>query len=299
LLFMDAPDALYRSLDVVDQWASRMSPLPLLNTNDEFMTLAMEAMNYCQYLIGVAISVVPTEIQSEKGLMKRRAIVLGHLVRIYKLYDALRYHTAKREGDICAIFIRLLVETAAKMEYLMKARASTFKNFVLVSYRSEKEMIADLTQKAASRPLIPIEKRMIRSVRWNLKEDRISVKELVNNRRWDLDGKSFRQILTDLGRDSGYAYGFGIGSHYVHGDWFDLKTHHLQRAGGRYQPKMEQSDPDPRTACPPTILCLSYLIDFVKWNRSDIRKALRPIIERVLNAVRDLDEAHEEWLQRQ
>jgi hypothetical protein len=296
---MDAPDRLYRNLAVVDQWASRMLPLPSLNTNDEFMTLAMEAMNHCQCLIGVAISVVPTEVQSEKGVTKRRAIVLGHLVRIYKLYDALRYHTAKREGDICAIFVRLLVETAAKMEYLMRARATSFRNFVLASYRPEREMIADLQQKAASRPLIPIEQRMIGSIRHHLKQDRIPLKELVNNRRWDLDGKSFRQILTDLGRDAGYAYGFGVGSHWVHGDWFDLKRHHLRRVGGRYQPEMEQSDPDPRTACPLTILCLSYLIDFVRWNRSDPTNALRPIVERVLSAVRALDEAHEEWLQRQ
>ena len=247
----------------------------------------------------MAISIVPTEIQSEKGLTKRRAIVLGHLVRIYKLYDAFRYHTAKREGDICGIFIRLLVETAAKMEYLMKARATSFRNFVLVSYRPEKEMIADLEQKAASRPLIPIEHRMIGSVRRHLKEDRIPLKELVNNRRWDLDGKNFRQILTDLGKDAGYAYGFGMECHWVHGDWFDLKRHHLRRVSGRYQPKMEQTDPDPQTACPPTILCLSYLIDFVRWNQSAPDKAVRPIIERILNAVKTLDEAHEQWLQRQ
>lgn len=184
---MDAPDELNENLAAIDQWAARMSPLPSLNTNDEFMRLAVEAMNYCQYLIGAAVSIVPTETQSETGTTKRRAIVLGHLVRIYKLFDALRYHTSKRERDICLIFFRLIVETAAKMEYLMKARPSSFKNFVLISYRPEREMMAELRRKSASRPLIAIEQRMMKSVQRHAKEDGISIKRLANIRNWDLD----------------------------------------------------------------------------------------------------------------
>lgn len=86
---MDAPDELYENLAAIDQWASRMSPLPSLITNDEFMRLAVEAMNYCKYLIGAVVSIVPTEIQSEKGTTKRRAIVLGHLVRGLRAVESL------------------------------------------------------------------------------------------------------------------------------------------------------------------------------------------------------------------
>lgn len=159
-------------------------------------------------------------------------------------------------------------------------------------------MLEDLRKKSALRQLTPIEKRMATSVRRSLKEDRISLKELMANKRWDLDGKNFRQILSDLGLGSVYAYGFGVGSHWVHGDWFDIKRHHLEKIDGKYLPRLESGISEPRGICPATILCLSCLIDFIKWNRSDPNRFVVPIIQKVLETTRRLDAAHELSLQK-
>jgi hypothetical protein len=294
---MQAPDALFDDLKAIDLWATNALPLPPLVTNDDYMTVAIEIMNHAHFLIRVGISLTPTELHSEKGVTKRTAIVIGHLVRIHKLYNALRYHTAERQRDICMIFTRLLVETVSKVEYLMKAPRRSFRSFVVASYRPEKEMLEDLVQKSAARRPLPIEKRMVASIRRNLREDRISVKELIANRRWDVDGKNFRQILSDLGHEEGYAYGFGGGSHWVHGDWFDLKSHHLEKVDGGYLPRWQSGIPDPRGVCPATILCLTCLTEFIEWNRSDPDRFVVRVIQRLLEVVRRLDAAHELYLQ--
>src|ERR1035437_9794945 len=122
---------------------------PPLHKNDDYMTVAMELMNRAHFLLRVGISLAPTELQAERGVTRRTAIVLGLLVRIHKLYDALGYHTARKQRDISAIFTRLLVESVSKAEYLMKAKQSSFRSFVLASYKPEKEMLEDLRRKSA------------------------------------------------------------------------------------------------------------------------------------------------------
>ena len=81
----------------------------------------------------------------------------------------------------------------------------------------------------------------------------------MNNRIWDVDGKNFRQMLNDLGMGMGYSYIFGSGSHSVHGDWYEIDIHHIEKTGRYYMPKLEYDDPDPRTACTLTTVCLDAL----------------------------------------
>jgi hypothetical protein len=134
---------------------------------------------------------------------------------------------------------------------------------------------------------------MLASIKRCAKEDRLSLKAISANKKWDLDGKSLRQILSDIGAGWGYAYGVGMSSHWIHGDWFDLRNHHLQKVNGRYHPKWEHGTPDPRGICPATILCLSCLSRFIKWNRSDPDRVVLPMIHKLLEITTHIDEAHE------
>jgi hypothetical protein len=110
----------------------------------------------------------------------------------------------------------------------------------------------------------------------------------------------FRAILRDIGHaEWGYSYGFGNGSHFVHGDWRDLSLHHLKRRGRYYLPKWQYSTPDPRIACPCTVICLSVLHKFLTWYRSDPDDYIRPIILRVKALTEALDAAHEHYMNRE
>ncbi len=197
---------------------------------------------------------------------------------------------------ISATFLRLIVETSSKAQYLMKGKKSSFRSFVLASYRPEKEMLEDLQQKAATRPLLPIERRMMASILRSLKDDGVSLKELKASKHRDIDGKTFRQILSDTGRTramrmdsvsaaTGYMV---IGS--------ISKCNHLEKIEGRYRPLWGHGTPDPRGVGPATIICLSCLLQYIKWNRSDPNRVVRPTLQRVLETAHRFDAQHESSL---
>jgi hypothetical protein len=54
----------------VNNWATGSLPLPPLETNDEYMTLAMEVMNNSYYLLRIGASLTSSELHSEKGVTK-------------------------------------------------------------------------------------------------------------------------------------------------------------------------------------------------------------------------------------
>jgi hypothetical protein len=291
---------LQANLLAIMAWLEANGELPPLSTDDEFIAFSVEIMNRALYLLRVGVSLSPDAESAGRGVARNRAIVLGHVVRLMKLFECFLIHTCDNRFEICMIFSRLISETIIRLEYLLMAKRSTFRNFVLISYRPEKEHLTDLKSKAKQRPLIPIEKRMLGSVTRCLRRDGIGQRALLQNRSWDLDGKNFRTMLKDTGAaEWGYSYLFGNGSHFIHGDWRDLSLHHLRRRGRWYEPKPDYKSPDPRMTCPTTTMCLMVLLKFLRWNRSDPDHFVRPIVERLLALNMALDDAHElYWQQR-
>jgi len=90
-----------------------------------------------------------------------------------------------------------------------------------------------------------------------------------------------------------YAYGFGSGSHSVHGDWYEISLHHIKRSGRYYLPDLRYDDPDPRVACALTDICLGTLHSYLKWNKLDPDDYISPTILRLVELNRHIDTAHE------
>ena len=268
-------DKVFQNLKNIKAWVDFNSPPPDFGTNTEFMKFAVEIMNRCLYLLKAGAASAPDAETANKGYAKNEAIIVGHMVRITKLYEGVLMHICSHHQELAHIFFRLILETAIRiirMEYLITSESpkKSFQSFILASYRPEKEMLQDLDNNAEQRPLIPIEKRMRRSIISWLREDGITEKELFNNTVWDVDGKNFRDIMNVFDLDSMYSYGFEIASHHVRGDWFDIAYYHLKQDEGQYYtPDLFFTEPDPRTACPITGVCLDSLLKYLKWNKSD------------------------------
>jgi hypothetical protein len=285
------------NLAEIDNWIDSAPDTNGFRNNNDFMQFMVEAMNRSSYLLRVGAALAPDEASSGKGFTKRRAIIAGHMVRVVKLYEGLLIHTAKRQLELASIFNRLIFETAIRAEYLMQSKNKSFRQYVLSSYKPEKEMLTDLGEKASMRPLTQIEKRMRRKMKEKLKKDGVSLKALMANRQWNLDGKDFRRIMEDAGYGSPiYAYGFGCSSHQIHGDWFDISATHLKKKGRYYTPDLTWGDPDPRLAAPLTIVCLKVLLKYLKWSKTDPDKVVSPTVLKMLDLVRALDDAHEATL---
>lgn len=282
----------------IDDWVDKAPDPVTFQNNDDFMNFVVELMNYCLYLLKVSVALAPTPSIAHNGFSKNTAIIVGHMVRITKLYEGFLIHISKGQAELALIFFRLIFETSIRMSYMIgsKSKRKTFHSFILTSYKPEKEILEDLYEKKENRPLINIEKRMIRKIESRMQEDGISTQELMNNKTWNVDGKNARELLKALGNEKQYAYAFSNGSHFVHGDWCEINLHHVDKKGRFYIPQLNYTTPDPRIACSVNTQCLKTLIEYLVWRKSDPDKVVFPVVQKLLELNGKIDSAHENTL---
>lgn len=294
-------DKIIENIEKIRTWIKDSPDPKTFKNNNDFMRVYVQIMNYTLYLIRLSISLAKDEESSKRGITKHRAIITGLVVRIAKLYEGFTKHIANRELELAAIFSRLIFETEVKLDYIItsKNKKKSIRSYILGSYKPEKEILLDLNLKSKSRKLIPIEKRIKSKVLSRLKKDGITQKELLNNTKWDIDGKSFRQLLKDLNRELQYAYIFGSMSHHVHGDWYEISLYHLEKDNGRYFPNLNYSTPDPRLVGPISGLILNCLTKYLKFTKTDSKKYISDVIDTLFSVCYGYDEYHERFLSKQ
>lgn len=287
-----------KNLEEIVDWLKSVPHADTFKSNREFLQFIVQLMNYTLYVLRVGIAVVPNYHIPENGYLKQKAIVVGLMTRLTKLYEGFLTHVSKNQAELAGIFVRLIYETEVKVDYFLrsKQKRKTRRNYILISYRAEKEILKILDDVSKNRELIPIEKRMKERITQLLKQDRISMADLEQNKNWELDGKNFRELLRFLNRDSEYAFGFGSASTFVHGNWHEINTYHLIKEGRYYFPKLSYKSVDPRVACPITILCLDRLEKFMRWNKTDYDDYLGKILVGLHGFAAEIDKAHENWL---
>ena len=291
-------DKIMETLSDIEAWVDYNSPPPVFKTNTAYMKFAVEIMNRCLYLLKLGVRASRDAETARRGYTKHRAIIVGHMVRLAKLYEGVLIHICSHHQELAHIFFRLIFETTIRMEYLItsKDKRESCQSFIFTSYRPEKDMLQDLKSKAKQQPPSPIEKRMRKSITSWLQGDKITQKRLFKNKNWNLDNKNFRDIMKVFDLDSMYSYLFGAASHQVHGDWLDIAYYHLQQDGRYYTPELSFTTPDPRSTCPITHTCLDSLLKYLKWNKSDPDNTIKSIVEKLIALNFALDEAHEDSL---
>lgn len=289
------------NIEKIRSWIKESPDPRQFRNNNDFMRVYVQIMNYTLYLLRLCISLAKDEESSVKGITKHKAIITGLVVRITKLYDGFTNHIANRELELASIFSRLIFETEVKIDYLLnsKNKKKSIRSYVLASYKPEKEILIDLKEKSKKRKLIPIENRIKTKILNRLKNDGITQKELLNNNKWDIDGKKFRQLLKDLNRELQYAYMFGGMSHHIHGDWYEISLYHLEKENGRYFPNLNYAIPDPRLVGPVSGLILNRLVEYLKYTKTDSEKYISTIINSLFELCYRYDDYHEIYLSKQ
>src|SRR5262245_33966921 len=138
------------SVKEIDEWITS-APLPSsFANNDEMMKFIVEeVMTRVQWLLSIGAVLAPDAEVAKRGYTKHRAIVVGHLVRLTKLYSGFSFHTAKRQLELAGVFVRLIYETEARFHYFLQARNKkrAFRSYVLASYRAVRTSLIDLRSK--------------------------------------------------------------------------------------------------------------------------------------------------------
>ena len=285
-----------QNLNKIETWIDdNWPPSSDFNTDDEFMEFAVEIMNRCFYLLKVGTASSPDAKAANKGYTKHKAIIVGHMVRITKLYEGALIHISQRQFELAVIFFRLIFETTIRAEYLIKSKSKrkSCRSFILSSYRSDRETLQDLNTEAKKGPLNQVGERIRRKIKSRLRNDRISQTELMSNTIWNVDGKNFRDMMKELGYERWYSYIFGGMSHHIHGDWYEISLYHLYREGRYYTPNLNFADSDPRLTCSLTHICLATLLTYLEWNKSDPDRVITPVVVKLLELNRVFDDMHE------
>jgi hypothetical protein len=284
-------------MDEILKWVD-VAPRPAdLEGEGETMRVVCDAMGRALYLLRASVSVVPNDLIAARGVSRHRAVFIGHMARLCKLFDAFYMHVAKQQLEIAGVLSRLIFETEIRLSYLIeKGTRKSISTFILSSYRAEKECLIDLRAKAKKRRLTPIEKRIRMKIRHALRADGFSEAKLLANKIWSMDGKSARDMLKELGREWQYGYGFGMESRWVHGSWLELKNCQLAQQGRFYMPEPSWTGVDVRAAVPLTYHCLDLAGRYLTWSKGDPNREIRNAIRALAGWLIELDAEHERRL---
>ena len=73
------------------------------------MEFTVKLMNYCLYLLRVGVSLAPSNLSAKRGYTKHKAIIIGHMVRLTKLYEGLLIHVSNRQLELASIFTHYII----------------------------------------------------------------------------------------------------------------------------------------------------------------------------------------------
>lgn len=268
-------------------WLKSVPQLDKLSRT-ELVQLMLQLMDCTLFGFRYVISLNPSsDYKKFAGYSKHRAIIIGHMVRIAKLYEGFLLHSSKGQYELAGIFTRLIYETDVRLDYFLasKNKKKTMRNFILISYKALKSQLREFDDLSKHHnKLNSLEKEIKKGIMKLLKNDGISKKELFMNKNWNLDGKDFASLLRHLNRENEYAPIFGNSSSFVHGGWHDINSFHLIRYKNHYLPKLHYSAVDLKITTATTYVCLNRMLSYIQWNKLKIENKY----EIILKGLRDL-----------
>jgi hypothetical protein len=301
-------ETIINEIKEMERWVDACYERPDIKNFNTLMDLGITLGNYLRKLTLLTLSTLTAEeAASRKGTFELHdAVIVGHLVQLYKLYDQLVYFVAESKGEISQLFSRLMFETFVMMKYLIIKGRPSIDNFIRISFKSTIRQYQFLTQLESRRKLADIEKRIISKIEDRLRIVGLNAFDLSRNKDWRLDGLTFRGILEFLKNhdpdktdwDLSYEFLYGSGSSFVHGTWYDIELNHLTYSDGQYSPKASYDEVDPRYILPQSLIPVIACTTFLRWRGTDPDNFLIDVFEKIGNLVYHLNEMDEARINR-
>ena len=301
-------DTIIKEINEMEKWVEECYKRSDLHEYHTLMDLGITIGNYLRKLTILTFSTM-TEDEAKAGKETfglHDAVIVGHLVRLYKLYDQLVYFVSENKGEIASIFIRLMFETFVVMKYLIIRGKPSIDNFIKISFKSTIKQYQYIKGLEVEREFFDIEKRIINKIDNRLSAVGLDASKLTLNKNWKLDGLTFKGILDFLKKHDSdpdrwglsYDFIFGNSSSFVHGSWGDIEINHLTQSNGQYSPKATYYPVDPRFILPASFIPIMACTDFLKWRKTDPDNFLGNILEKIGDLLMHLNLMDEERIKR-
>lgn len=126
------------------------------------------------------------------------------------------------------------------------------------------------------------------------KADGFTIEDLENNKKWKLDGKSFKQLQQELDNEELYSSVYGMASDPIHSDWGEISQLHLiaNNEEGVMCANKDYNSSHYRYIIPFVMIPIDATIAYIQWIKEELEitllENLLPTfydIKRVLNII--------------
>lgn len=258
-------------------------------SNDDFMRDLIEASNIVGQYLFFSAAIVPTQPLEQTEI----AILIGHMVRLSKLYDSMILLIVKKRAETAMILARSLTETVINLRYLLQhGSPDLYQKYIKASLVYEKKYWDEI-EKCEEKLPAHIVQKVQSSIQKTFDQAGFKLEDVNwKDRHWGNEYIKAQQVdLIDL-----YEFGFRTASHFVHGTWHDLEFHHLKKnQSGYYQPNLDYTSPTPQIVDGSTIECLIVTGEYVSHMVGDSGIELDNGLQKLFNWFREMIKLYEEF----
>ena len=149
-------DKIIQKLTNMNAWIDFNSPPPAkFKTNAEHMRFTAEVMNRCLYLLRIGVASTPDTETANTGYTKPKAIIVGHMVQLTKLYEGALIQICGAQPGLTRLFFDPILEVAQNIEHLVMSSRQSDPSSISDSDPPEPQIFRELESKAKKHPLTP------------------------------------------------------------------------------------------------------------------------------------------------
>ncbi|CDF83407.1 hypothetical protein PKB_2060 [Pseudomonas knackmussii B13] len=265
------------------------------NEND-FTGLSVELLIEVGSYVCIAASILPPPPHRWN---RHEAVVVGHLVRLYKLISAMLDQTCQHRRETTFVFGRLAFECIVNTLFLMKNdKPEVTASYIEYSMRHEKRLRDRILRNVEARggETLHIEQRMLHSIESSAKQSGVDLDSINPPSNWG--GKNLFEKAKDVGLEEAYLGAFAGPSHSVHGNWQDLLEYHLDSDEEGYSAELSWHRPRPQLLTTLALLTVETLHVFFSDIMGTSGKKLAEEMPDLRERIGLLVHLHEEFLAR-
>ena len=266
-------------------------------SEEDFMGLVVDILIEVGSFVCLAGNLLPAD---RKAWNRDEAVIGGHLVRLYKLINALLEQTCQRRREISFIYVRLAFECIINLRYLIAhASDELFRSYRAYSLKHEHKLLKQIEKNIEARggEELPIERRMINSIHRSFEVSGITADTFKIGGLKNWGGKNIFEKAQAVGLETAYLAAIGGGSHSVHGNWQDLLEYHVEKTDdGSFKPDFEWHQPRPQPLNAVALQATQAVIDHLQWLASDRAEGMTNVLKDLMDRILLLDRLHEEFL---
>jgi hypothetical protein len=267
-------------------------------SESEFMTLTVDLMIESGQYICLAACILPSD---RKAWSLKEAILGGHLVRLYKLINALLDQTCQHRRETSVVFGRMAFECVINLRFLLKnASEELFESYIHYSLKHEKKLRDTILKNIENRDgeILQIEKRMLKSIDKSFKKSEANPESLnIQQRNWG--GKNLYEKARDVGLEEAYLAAIGGPSHSVHGNWQELIEYNLEETESGFVPCLDWHKPRPQLLNAVSYQSISVTIEYLEYLKYLAPQKIEEIIEllhELIGRISTFDQLHEQFV---